>query len=138
MPTFRHGKSAVFKLGTSGTPATATDISNVVNEVSFPRTVETGETTSFGSSAKTYVVGLTDATISFGGTFDATVDAQLAGIVGLDGVAFEYGPEGSTSTRVKYTGSGILTSYEVSAPVGDVVTFSADFQVSGAITRGAY
>lgn len=138
MPTFRHGKSAVFKIGTSGTPGTATDISNTVTEVSFPREIETAETTAFGSSAKTYIVGLSDATLSISGSFDATVDAQLAGLVGVDGVAFEYGPEGSATGRIKYTGSCVLTSYETAASVGDLVTFSAEFQVSGAVTRGTY
>jgi len=138
MPTFRHGKSAVFKIGSSGVPGTATAISDAVREITFPRSVETGETTSFGSSAKTYLVGLSDATISISGVFDATYDAQLAGLAGIDGVAFEYGPSGSTTGMIKYTGSCVLTSYELSSPVGDVVTFTAQFQVSGAITRATY
>jgi hypothetical protein len=138
MPTFRHGKSAVFKIGSSGTPGTATAISDAVREITFPRSIETGETTSFGSSAKTYLVGLSDATISISGVFDATYDAQLAGLTGIDGVAFEYGPSGSTVGMIKYTGSCVMTSYELSSPVGDVVTFTAQFQVSGAITRAAY
>jgi predicted secreted protein len=136
MPTFRHGKNAIFKITDSG--ATLRDISNVVKEVTLPRSIETGETTSFGSGAKTYVTGLSDATISVSGTFDATVDGYLAGLIGSDATAFEYGPEGSTSTRIKFTGSAILTKYEIGAPVGDVVTFSAEFQVSGAITRTTY
>jgi hypothetical protein len=138
MATFRHGKSAVFKIGSSGTPGTATDISNVLDDVSFPRTIGTGETTAFGATAKTYIVGLADGTISIKGKFDATVDAQVAGLAGVDGVAFEYGPEGSTTGRVKYTGTCVMTKYEVGAPVGDVVTVSAEFQVSGAVTRATY
>jgi hypothetical protein len=47
-------------------------------------------------------------------------------------------PEGSTSTYVKYTGECILTSYEKSGAIGDVVTYSAEFQVTGAVTRGTY
>lgn len=137
MPTFRHGKNSVFKVDNSG--GTLTDISNVLNNVSFPREIETVETTSFGSSYRTYVVGFQNATISIEGTWDATVDAHLAGILGQDAtVSFEYGPEGSTSTYVKFTGESYMTSYETSGAVGEVVTFSAEFQVSGAITRGAY
>lgn len=138
MPTFRHGKSAVFKIGSSGAPGTATAISDAVREVTFPRSIETGETTSFGSGSKTYLTGLSDATISISGVFDATYDAQLAGLAGVDGVAFEYGPSGSTTAMIKYTGTCVMTSYELSSPVGDIVTFTAQFQVSGAITRGAY
>jgi predicted secreted protein len=137
MPTFRHGKSTVFKVDNSG--GSLTDISDTLTDVSFPETIETAETTSFGSNAKTYIVGLKDATISLSGNFDATVDAHLAGIAGQAAtVSFEYGPEGSTAPQVKYTGEAILTSYEKSGAVGDVVTYSAEFQVTGAVTRGAY
>jgi len=137
MPTFRHGKSTVFKVDNSG--GTLTDISNSLTDVSFPQSVDTAETSAFGSSAKTYVVGLTDATISVSGMFDATVDAHLSGILAQAAtVSFEYGPEGSTATFVKYTGEAILTSYEKSGAIGDMVSFSAEFQVSGAVTRGTY
>ena len=137
MPTFRHGKNSVFKVDNSG--GTLTDISNVLNNVSMPREVETVETTSFGSSYRSYVVGFQNATISIEGTWDATVDAHLAGILGQDAtVSFEYGPEGSTAGYVKYTGEAYMTSYETSGAVGEVVTFSAELQVSGAITRGTY
>lgn len=137
MPTFVHGKSAVFKLDNSG--GTLTTISDVIQDVSFPRSIETAETTAFGASAKSYIVGLTDATISVSGKYDATVDAHLAAIAGQAAtVSFEYGPAGSATSSVKYTGECIVTSYEVGATVGDAVTFSLDLQVTGAVTRGTY
>ena len=137
MPTFRHGKSTVFKVDNAA--GSLTDISNTLTDVGFPQTVDTAETSTFGSSAKSYVVGLTDATISVSGNFDATVDAHLAGVLGqAASLSFEYGPEGSTSPNVKYTGECILTSYEKSGAIGDVVSYSAEFQVTGAITRGTY
>jgi hypothetical protein len=137
MPTFRHGKSTVFKVDNNA--GSLTDISNTLTDVSFPQSVDTAETSAFGASAKSYIVGLTDSTLSISGNFDATVDAHLAAIVGkADSVSFEYGPEGSTATYVKYTGEALLTSYEKSGAIGDVVTYSAEFQVTGAITRGAY
>lgn len=137
MPTFRHGKSAVFKVDNSA--GVLTDISNTLNSVSFPRDAEVLETTSFGSSDRSYIVGFKNGTISVEGSFDATVDTHLAGILGQDAtVSFEYGPEGSTATFTKYTGECIMTAYENAAGVGDIVTFSAEFQITGAVTRGAY
>ena len=137
MPTFRHGKSTVFKVDNNA--GSLTDISNTLTDVSFPQSVDTAETSAFGSSAKSYIVGLTDSTLSISGNFDATVDAHLAAIVGkADSVSFEYGPEGSTAGFVKYTGEALQTSYEKSGAIGDVVTYSAEFQVTGAITRGTY
>ena len=137
MPTFRHGKSTVFKVDNNA--GSLTDISNTLTDVSFPQSVDTAETSAFGSSAKSYIVGLTDSTLSISGNFDATVDAHLAAVLGqAASLSFEYGPEGSTAGMVKYTGEALLTSYEKSGAIGDVVTYSAEFQVTGAITRGAY
>jgi len=137
MPTFRHGKSTVFKVDNAA--GTLTDISNTLTDVGFPQSVDTAETSTFGSSAKSYVVGLTDSSLSISGNFDATVDAHLAGVLGqAASLSFEYGPEGSTAGYVKYTGEAYLTSYEKSGAIGDVVSYSAEFQVTGAITRGTY
>lgn len=140
---FRHGKNAVLKLDNSA--GTLVDLSAYLDEISMPRSVETGETTTFnGTSAKTYITGLSDATISLGGKFDSTADAHFTGILTallagtIDSVSFEYGKEGSTAGRVKYSGEALLTSYEISSPVADVVTFSAELQVTGAITRGTW
>lgn len=136
---FVHGKSAVFKVDNATN--VLTDLSAFLNDIGFPRDIEAAETTTFGvaGSAKTYIVGLTDASISISGLFDATADAALAGVVGFATLLdFEYGPAGSGSGSVKYTGTCLLTSYEVSASVGDTVSASADFQVSGAITRSTY
>jgi hypothetical protein len=137
MPTFRHGKSTVFKVDNAA--GQLTNISDTLTDVSFPQSADTAETSTFGSSAKSYVVGLTDSTLSVAGNFDATVDAHLAGVLGqAESLSFEYGPEGSTNGLVKYTGECILTSYEKSGAIGDVVSYSAEFQVTGAITRGTY
>lgn len=134
---FVHGKSAVFKIDDSG--GTLRDISAYLEDISFPRSIETAETTTFGKSAKTYITGLTDSTISISGKFDSTADGYLAGIIGQSAtVSFEYGPAGSTGGNVKYSGECIMTSYEVSATVGDVVTATAEFQVTDTVTRGTW
>lgn len=134
---FVHGKNAVFKLDDSG--GTLRDLSAYLDEVSMPRSIETAETTTFGSSAKTYITGLSDATISLSGKFDSTADGYLAGVVGQAALLdWEYGPEGSTGGQVKYSGTAIMTSYDVGATVGDAVTASVELQVSGAITRGTW
>ena len=134
---FVHGSDSVFKLDNAG--GSLTDISTYVNNVDFPETADVAETSTLGASNKTYIVGLKDATISLGGLFDATVDAILGAVVGQSAtLSFEYSPEGTGSGKVKYTGECFLTSYTLSSPVGDVVGFSADLQVSGAVTRGTH
>lgn len=134
---FVHGKSTDFRIDNSG--GTLTDISAYCDSVDFPQTVETAETTTFGDSSKDYIVGLKDSTISIGGKWDSVLDGVLAPILGQTAtVSFQYGPAGSTVSNVKYTGECFCTSYQVTGAVGDVVTFSAEFQVTGAVTRGTY
>ena len=135
MPTFVHGKSTDFAIDDTG--GSSRNIANTHTDVSFPQTIDTAETTAFGSSNKSYIVGLKDTTISVSGIWDATVDGYLSGTEPASR-SFIYGPAGSTGGNVKYTGEAILTNYSQSNPVGDVVTFTADFQVTGAVTRGTY
>ena len=135
MPTFAHGKSTDFALDDTG--GSSRNISDTLTDVSFPQTIDTAETTAFGSSNKSYIVGLKDTTISVSGIWDATVDGYLSGTEPASR-SFIFGPAGSTGGNVKYTGECILTNYSQSNPVGDVVSFTADFQVTGSVTRGTY
>lgn len=134
---FVHGKDSVFKLDDSG--GSLTDISTYVNSVDFPETADVAETTTLGDGSKSYIVGLKDATLSISGLWDSTLDGILGAVVGQSAtLSFEYSPEGTTGGNVKYTGECILTSYSQSSPVGDVVGFSADMQVSGDVTRATH
>jgi len=139
MPTFRHGKNTAFKIDNAA--GTLVDISTSCDNISFPRTIDMADTSAFGTSAKTYVVGLSDSKISVSGKFDATTDAQIAAVIAaidagtLTSATFEYGPEGTTATRVKYTGECLVSSYEVSGQVSDMVPFTMELQVTGAVTR---
>jgi hypothetical protein len=135
MPTFVHGKSTHFEIDDTG--GVSRDISDTLTSVDFPETIETAETTAFGSTSKSYIVGLRDATISVSGIWDATVDSYFIGTEPASR-SFIYGPAGDTVSNVEYSGECILTSYSISNPVGDVVTFSADFQVTGDVTRGTF
>ena len=135
MPTFVHGKSTDFELDDTG--GTSRSLSNVLTSVDFPETIETAETTAFGATSKSYIVGLRDASISVSGLWDATVDGYIIGTEPATR-SWIFGPAGTTSSNVKYTGECILTNYSVSAPVADVVTFSLDLQVTGNVTRGTY
>ncbi len=136
MPTFVHGKSVDFAL--DDTSGTSRNISDTLNSVDFPEVTETADTTAFGSSSRSFIVGLESATMSISGLWDATVDGYMKGGTEPASRSFIYGPAGSTGGNVKYTGEAIMTNYSISSPVGDVVTYSADLQVTGAVTRTTY
>ena len=132
-----HGKNSVFKLDNAS--GSLTDISAFVNNVDFPETADVAETSVLGASNKTYLAGLKDANISLAGFFDATADAIFGAVIGQSAtLSFEYSPEGTASGKIKYSGECILTNYALSSPVGDVVAYSGDLQVSGAVTRGTH
>lgn len=134
---FAHGSKAVFKLDNGA--GTLTDISAYVTTVGFAPKADTADVTTLGKTAKEFLAGLRDATISLEGVFDPAVDAILDAALGAGATkTFEYGPQGSGTGAVKYTGECICTSYEVSAGVDDAGKFTAELQVSGAVTRGTY
>ena len=133
MPTFTHGKNAAFKIDDSG--GTLRDISNVLTDVAVSRTADVAEVSAFSNSSKAYVAGLKDATITISGSFDATVDGYLSGILGAEG-SFEFYPIGTTGGTPKASGEAIMTSYDRTPDVGGAVTFTAAFQVSGDVTEG--
>jgi hypothetical protein len=85
---------------------------------------------------------MSDATIEISGRWDDTAstgpDAVLKALKGTGANAFIYGPSGDTGGMVKITGNAILTNYSRSTPVGDVVAFSASFQVTGDVTETTF
>ncbi len=133
MPTFTHGKNAAFKIDDSG--GTIRDISDVLTDVSISRTADVAEVSAFSNSSKAFVSGLTDATLIISGSFDATVDGYLSGILGAEG-SFEFYPIGTTGGNPKASGEAIMTSYDRTPDIGGAVTFTAAFQVSGNVTEG--
>jgi hypothetical protein len=130
-----HGKNAGFSItDTGGTPRL---LNCWITSVSFPRTNDTVETSVFCSSAKEYIAGLRDATISIEGIWATTPDKYLSGILGTS-AAFVYYP-GTTAPvagkYAKYTGNCFETSYEVPTAIDAAATFTAEFQVTGVVTR---
>lgn len=126
--SFNHGSVAKIRLN-------SVDYSAYLNEGSITFDEDTAETSALGTTAKTYVVGLTDGKFSLQGMFDPTVDAALYGFKGNNAVPFDYRPAGDSTGNVKYTGNCIMTSYEVSASVSNMAAIKANFQITGAVTR---
>lgn len=138
---FVHGKGGVFKIDNAG--GTLTTLTAYVDSWSISQAVDTAETTTMGSEVKTYLSGHSDATVSVSGLYDSTAstgpDVTLAGLIGLEATStFELGPEGGTTGKIKYSGECFLTGYEISTMAQDVVKFTADFQVTGAVTKGTF
>lgn len=136
---FVHGKNTVIKIG-DGTNVLY-DLSPVIDQGDNPRSLGTSEVTHFGSTAKEFIVGLTDSNISVQGKFDAAIDLKInaaidALIAGtLSSISFEYHPAGTATGTPKFSGNFIITNYTVSSPVANAVTIKLDGQVTGPRTR---
>jgi hypothetical protein len=125
------------------------NISPYINDISFPQQIETPETTTFSKEAvKTYIVGLKGYNISFGGHYDgstAGIDKIMTDLIAFQDagnfIPFVYGPSSpgaftGQTADMKYYGQGLLTKYDLKSPVGGVVEFNGEIQVSGAVVRG--
>lgn len=138
---FVHGKGAAVKVDNAA--GTLQTLTSYLTNFDMSHTVDTAESTTMGAEAKTYLSGQSDMTFSVSGNYDSTAstgpDVILQGLIGLETTStFELGPEGATTGKIKYTGECFLTAYNVSAPVGGVVTFTADFQATGAVTKSTF
>ena len=52
--------------------------------------------------------------------------------------AWDYGPEGKTTTKQKYSGTCWLKNFTIQTRIGDMVRARVELQVEGAVTVGAY
>lgn len=137
-----HGKDSVFLIEDSAA-TTLRDISIYVKTLEFKRSVDANDTTTKGSEGRTYRPGLTDGEISLTGLWDDTASTGsrtvLASLVGIEvTVGFEWGPEGSATGALKESGECVLTQYDESSPVDDMVAFTATLKISGDVTVGTF
>lgn len=139
---FVHGKDAVFKLDDSG--GTLRTLSSYIDNVSgLPGGRELSPVTAFGDSGEKNIPGLQVVSFSIAGHFDSTATTGPNAVINSLRAAtatasFEYGPEGGTSGKVKFSGECWLENYEVSAEVGGKVSFTASFKVDGTVTAGTF
>lgn len=133
MPTFRHGKGTVVL-------ADEFDVTTYLNSVSTSNSIEVPETTTFGSSDRSFVTGHTDGSISFEGLFDGTanaVDAIFSSALG-DGPIMTVSGDGSALSRRAVLLDTKSTAYEVSSPLTEVVAVSGEAVANGGLDYGVW
>lgn len=121
----------------------AVDATTWFRDTSISASVETAETTTYGvaGGSKTYLAGLSDATLSLTGLFEDSTggaDETIAALLGSDTpIVFTVAQDGGlTAGRRCVLGSSIETKYDISSPVADVVSTSLDLQQSAETARG--
>lgn len=117
------------------------DFSSSLAAVTLDISKEQLETTSFGNTARRYIAGLQDAsvTLSFhqdfaAGSVDATMFSNLGGTVA---VVIKPTAGTVTSSNPSYAFNALIVqTTPFSSNVGDLATMDVTFPVDGVITRG--
>lgn len=125
------GTSGVAKFDVGGS---ATTIASVIS-FTLTNTGDVIETSAMGSTARTFVPGLTNATASMSLYFvdGDSAQAALQSAPGAAAATVELYPSGET-TGQKLSGEMIVTSFEISAANDGAVTAEVAGQITGALT----
>ena len=136
--------SKVSKFLIDDTGGTQRDLSAYITEVrGLPGRRALNEVTALGDSGARFIPGLEDVTVRLGGLFDDTATSGLDAVLGplrthTSAVDFEYGPEGSSTGDVKYSGTCWVVSYDLRSRVGNLVEWAATLQVESIVSRATF
>jgi len=125
MPTFIHGKNTAVYIDEF-------DLSSYFNDVSVTLDNDTAETTAFGDTNKSFILGTRGGTLSMSGMWAADTDGSDEELQALLGNATT--PILTIRQGAAAIGSRAIiaqaneTNYAISNPVADVSTISADFE----------
>ena len=125
MPTFIHGKN-------TGVYIDEFDLTSYFTDSSFTIDNDTAETTAYGDTNKSYLVGLRGGSLSLNGMWSQTTagsDEELQALLGSTTEPLITDSEGSAAIG----GRAVIaqaneTNYSITSPLSDVATISADFE----------
>jgi len=117
-----------------GSTALTTDYRSWTEE----ETIDTVDKTAGADTVKTYLTTTKDGTASID-VLDSTGGTAMwaAVAVGTEGT-LEWAPEGTADTKPRHYVNAIVTSRSKPVAYADVVTFTVNFQFSGAVTDTTY
>ena len=131
----KHGKDTFVSVG-------GADISTYCNNSELSRTGDSHDTTGYSPAgdAHEYEGGLVDGKFTCSGVYDSTAVTGPRAVLEpklATKTPVIRRPEGTGAGKPEDSFQGLLTSYVETSPVADMVTWSAEFQVSGAVTSAA-
>jgi hypothetical protein len=131
-------------IGLDNAAGSVQNISTYADNVSFPQQVAMLDVTTFGSSVKRFIPGLSGGDqVTISGPMDVTLYSQLTGMVaaqaaGTAGLSLLYGPGGSVSGQPKISAEVYVIGPQVSSGVGGRAEMSFTLQVDGAVTNATW
>lgn len=132
---FKHGKDTNIDINSQ-------DISAFCSDSELKQSVDTHDTTGYGSDNKTYIPGLIDGEFTCEGSYDdnGTTDPKTVFEAIIDAgaaVTLIRQTEGTGSGLPQESVSVIVTAYTETNPVANKISWSAQCQLTGTITRSS-
>lgn len=132
----KHGKTTNVKVN-------SVDISVHTRNTEWKHTGDTHDVTTYKDddvdTAKEYINGLTDGTVTISGVYDTDVTTGpakvLEDLIGGAAVPFAYAVEGIGTGKPLRSCSVLVSTYNETAPVADIVTWTSDLQITGMVTK---
>jgi hypothetical protein len=113
------------------------DISPYTKTSSYEKGADVHDTTGYGVADKLKAGGLIETKFTCGGVYDNTASTgprnALHGSVGAT-LAIVRKVEGTGTGKPQDSFSAVLTKYVETSPVDDMVSWSAEFEVTGPVT----
>lgn len=135
--TIGLGANAVVKLDNGS--GVLTSIISYINSGEFARMCDALETTVLGLNDRTFIPGLKSSSFSLQGFFDPALDQILHdAFASATTRTLEVSPQGTGTGAIKYTVEVFCTNYPIPFDTENPVAISADFQCTGAVTRGTH
>lgn len=129
--TTSHGRSTIITVATK-------DISPYTKNSQVERAAGTHNTTGYGLDDETYTGGLRNNKFTCSGVYDNTAlvgpSIVMKAIVGTT-VAIVRKVEGTGTGKPQSAFNAVLEKFVETSPHDDIVTWAADFQISGPITE---
>lgn len=128
---FTHGKNTFISINSG-----ASDLSAYTNNVEFVYKVDDHDVTTFGQTGHVWQGGLKDGTLTLTGVYDNSTAGPHDVLIPLLGTvcSMSYRSEGTGSGLPQITSNVLVSSYQETAPVADMVTWTCDLMLSGTLT----
>lgn len=124
-----HGKNTVVKVG-------ADDLSTYTNTSALTQTSDTHDVTTYGNDDHRYDGGLGDNKFTMAGVYDSTAAtgprAVLKPLIGQKAAIIRQ-PEGTGTGKPQDSFSAILNSYVETSPTADMVAWTTEWTIDGAV-----
>lgn len=125
---FKHGKDTIVKVGDE-------DISKYCNSTEWTEEAEGHEVTTYGNKAVRRAGGLKDGSATIEGYYESKEDGPEDVIRDKLGEIVEliFRPEGDGEDKPQSKVDALVTSYEQTNEVEEMITWSAEFEFDGEV-----